>query len=141
MLDKVKREIKILRLFQHPNIIRLYDVIENTKKISLVMEYLPGGELYNLIERRGKLSEDEARSYFQQIICGIEYCHRHRVTHRDIKPENLLIDADKNIKIADFGLSNLMDDGKFLSTSCGSPNYAAPELISSTPYSGPEIDI
>lgn len=64
MLDKVKREIKILRLFQHPNIIRLYDVIENTKKISLVMEYLPGGELYNLIERRGKLSEDEARSYF-----------------------------------------------------------------------------
>jgi 5'-AMP-activated protein kinase catalytic alpha subunit len=102
---------------------------------------VPRGDLYNLIERKGRLTEDEARHFFQQILAGVEYCHNHRVTHRDIKPENLLLDEDLNIKIGDFGLSNLMRDGDYFKTSCGSPNYAAPEVISNSPYSGPEVDV
>lgn len=87
------------------------------------------------------MSEDEARRFFQQIICAIEYCHRHKIVHRDLKPENLLLDEYLNVKIGDFGLSNIMTDGDFLKTSCGSPNYAAPEVISGKLYAGPEIDI
>jgi carbon catabolite-derepressing protein kinase len=79
--------------------------------------------------------------FFQQIICAVEYCHRHKIVHRDLKPENLLIDSEKNVKIADFGLSNIMTDGNFLKTSCGSPNYAAPEVISGKLYAGPEVDV
>ena len=81
-----------------------------------------------------KLSEDKARRFFQQIMSGVEYCHRHNVVHRDLKPENLLLDQNLNVKIADFGLSNMMTDGEFLRTSCGSPNYAAPEVISGKLY-------
>ena len=77
---------------------------------------------------KGRLHEDEARHFFQQIVSGVEYCHRNMVVHRDLKPENLLLDAKMNVKIADFGLSNIMRDGHFLKTSCGSPNYAAPEV-------------
>ena len=88
-----------------------------------------------------QLSEDEARRFFQQIICGVEYCHSKGVAHRDLKPENLLLDDHYNVKIADFGLSNMMEDGRFLRTSCGSPNYAAPEVISGTLYAGPEVDV
>jgi 5'-AMP-activated protein kinase catalytic alpha subunit len=86
------------------------------------------GELFDYIVEKGRLMEDEARLFFQQIISGVEYCHRNMVVHRDLKPENLLLDANKSIKIADFGLSNIMRDGHFLKTSCGSPNYAAPEV-------------
>lgn len=86
------------------------------------------GELFDHIVEKGRLVEDEARHFFQQIISGVEYCHRNMVVHRDLKPENLLLDAKMNIKIADFGLSNVMRDGHFLKTSCGSPNYAAPEV-------------
>jgi 5'-AMP-activated protein kinase catalytic alpha subunit len=86
------------------------------------------GELFDYIVEKGRLHEDEARHFFQQIISGVEYCHRNMVVHRDLKPENLLLDSKMNIKIADFGLSNVMRDGHFLKTSCGSPNYAAPEV-------------
>ena len=86
------------------------------------------GELFDYIVEKGRLVEDEARQFFQQIISGVEYCHRNMVVHRDLKPENLLLDAKMNVKIADFGLSNVMRDGHFLKTSCGSPNYAAPEV-------------
>ena len=91
--------------------------------------------------RKGRLGENEARHFFQQIVSGVEYCHRNMVVHRDLKPENLLLDAKSNVKIADFGLSNVMRDGHFLKTSCGSPNYAAPEVISGKLYSGPEVDV
>ena len=87
------------------------------------------------------MSEDEARSLFQQLISGLDYAHRHKVTHRDLKPENLLFDADLNLKIADFGLCNLIRDGQNLKTSCGSPNYAAPEVIATSYYDGREADI
>mmetsp|Transcript_25822 Transcript_25822/g.25366 ORF Transcript_25822/g.25366 Transcript_25822/m.25366 type:complete len:106 (-) Transcript_25822:136-453(-) len=105
------------------------------------MEYVPGGDLYSLIERNGRLSENEARVYFQQIVSAISYCHDHKVAHRDIKPENILLDEESSLKIGDFGLSNFMQDGIFLKTSCGSPNYAAPEVISGSNYCGPEADV
>ncbi|THU63136.1 hypothetical protein C4D60_Mb01t12540 [Musa balbisiana] len=138
MEEKVRREIKILRLFMHPHIIRLYEVIETQSDIYVVMEYVKSGELFDYIVEKGRLQEDEARRFFQQIISGVEYCHRNMVVHRDLKPENVLLDSKWNVKIADFGLSNVMRDGHFLKTSCGSPNYAAPEVISGKLYAGPE---
>lgn len=141
MAEKVKREINILKLCTHPHIIRLYEVIDTPTDIFVIMEYVPEGELFDYIVSRGRLPADEARQFFQQIVSGIEYCHHHRIVHRDLKPENLLLDADRNIKIADFGLSNVAHDGDFLRTSCGSPNYAAPEVISGNLYAGPEVDV
>ncbi|XP_024524195.1 SNF1-related protein kinase catalytic subunit alpha KIN10 [Selaginella moellendorffii] len=141
MEEKVRREIKILRLFMHPHIIRLYEVVETANDIFVVMEYVKSGELFDYIVEKGRLQEDEARRFFQQIISGVEYCHRNMVVHRDLKPENLLLDSRCNVKIADFGLSNIMRDGHFLKTSCGSPNYAAPEVISGKLYAGPEVDV
>lgn len=141
MEEKVRREIKICRLFVHPHIIRLYEVIETPADIYVVMEYVKSGELFDYIVEKGRLQEDEARKFFQQIISGVEYCHRNMVVHRDLKPENLLLDSKGNVKIADFGLSNVMRDGHFLKTSCGSPNYAAPEVVSGKLYAGPEIDV
>jgi 5'-AMP-activated protein kinase catalytic alpha subunit len=141
MEPKVSRETRILRSFDHPHIIRLYEVIDTPTDIFVVMEYVSGGELFDYIVSRGRLTEDEARRIFQQILSGIEYCHYHGVVHRDLKPENLLLDQDHNIKIADFGLSNLIRDGEFLHTSCGSPNYASPEVICGSMYAGPEVDV
>lgn len=116
-------------------------MFETPNDIVLVMEYVPGGELYNLIERQGRMPEPEARKFFQEILSAVHYCHLHKVVHRDIKPENILLDEDTNIKISDFGLSSMLRDGEFLKTACGSPNYAAPELISGSAYCGPEVDI
>ncbi|KAG5438258.1 hypothetical protein PCANB_003109 [Pneumocystis canis] len=140
MSSRVDREISYLKLLRHPHIIKLYEVIATPTDIIMVIEYA-GGELFDYIVSRGKMSEDEARRFFQQIIAAVEYCHRHKIVHRDLKPENLLLDDFFNVKIADFGLSNLMTDGNFLKTSCGSPNYAAPEVISGKLYAGPEVDV
>lgn len=106
----------------------------------MVLEYA-GGELFDYIVQHGRMEEDEARRFFQQMLCAVEYCHRHKIVHRDLKPENLLLDEKLNVKIADFGLSNIMTDGNFLKTSCGSPNYAAPEVIGGKLYAGPEVDV
>jgi 5'-AMP-activated protein kinase catalytic alpha subunit len=141
MEEKVQREINILHLCTHPHIIRLYEVIDTPTDIFLVNEYVSGGELFDFIVSKGRLSSDEARNFFHQIVSGVEYCHFQKIVHRDLKPENLLLDSNFNIKIADFGLSNLMRDGDFLRTSCGSPNYAAPEVISGHLYAGPEVDV
>merc|ERR1712004_113228 len=141
VVGKIRREIQNLKLFRHPHIIKLYQVISTPTDIFMVMEYVSGGELFDYIVKHGKLTEDKARRFFQQIMSGVEYCHRHNVVHRDLKPENLLLDQNLNVKIADFGLSNMMTDGEFLRTSCGSPNYAAPEVISGKLYAGPEVDI
>lgn len=106
----------------------------------MVLEYA-GGELFDYIVQNGRMKEAEAKRFFQQMICAVEYCHRHKIVHRDLKPENLLLDENLNVKIADFGLSNIMTDGNFLKTSCGSPNYAAPEVIGGKLYAGPEVDV
>ncbi|RXM98893.1 5'-AMP-activated protein kinase catalytic subunit alpha-2 [Acipenser ruthenus] len=118
-----------------------YQVISTPTDFFMVMEYVSGGELFDYICKHGRVEDTEARRLFQQIISAVDYCHRHMVVHRDLKPENVLLDANKNTKVADFGLSNMMSDGEFLRTSCGSPNYAAPEVISGRLYAGPEVDI
>lgn len=140
MQGRIEREISYLRLLRHPHIIKLYDVIKSKDEIIMVIEFA-GKELFDYIVQKGKMEENEGRRFFQQIISAVEYCHRHKIVHRDLKPENLLLDDQLNVKIADFGLSNFMSDGNFLKTSCGSPNYAAPEVISGKLYAGPEVDV
>lgn len=140
MAGRIEREIQYLQLLRHPHIIKLYTVITTPQEIIMVLEYA-GGELFDYIVQHGKMQEGKARKFFQQIVCAVEYCHRHKIVHRDLKPENLLLDEQLNVKIADFGLSNIMTDGNFLKTSCGSPNYAAPEVISGKLYAGPEVDV
>ncbi|KAB5572675.1 Pkinase-domain-containing protein [Coniochaeta sp. 2T2.1] len=140
MQGRVEREIEYLQLLRHPHIIKLYTVIKTPTEIIMVLEYA-GDELFDYIVTHGKMKENEARRFFQQMLCAVEYCHRHKIVHRDLKPENLLLDEHLNVKIADFGLSNIMTDGNFLKTSCGSPNYAAPEVIGGKLYAGPEVDV
>uniref|UniRef100_A0A7S1IWQ6 Protein kinase domain-containing protein n=1 Tax=Eutreptiella gymnastica TaxID=73025 RepID=A0A7S1IWQ6_9EUGL len=141
MDQKISREIKILKLLRHPHVIRLYEVVETDTDIILVMEYVKGGELFQYIINNWPLSHNVVRKFFQQLICAVEHIHYFRVVHRDLKPENVLVDQDGNVKLADFGLSNIMSDGDFLRTSCGSPNYAAPEVVAGRLYAGPEVDI
>lgn len=141
MGEKVGREIEILSSLQHPHIIRMYEVIEAETDIFVAMEYVPGGELFDYLVSHGRLEVSDARFVFQQIISGIEYIHAMDVVHRDLKPENILLDEHNRVRIADFGLSNNMLDGMFLRTSCGSPNYAAPEVISGQLYAGAEVDV
>jgi 5'-AMP-activated protein kinase catalytic alpha subunit len=138
---RVEREIKILKCLRHPNIIQLYSVIQTVSTIYLIMEYAPGGELFDYIVNKKKLSELEACKFYQQIISGIDYLHKLRIAHRDLKPENLLLDHKKDLKIVDFGLSNTYNKGEYLRTACGSPCYAAPETIANKPYSGVMVDI
>uniref|UniRef100_A0A0W0FVA4 non-specific serine/threonine protein kinase n=1 Tax=Moniliophthora roreri TaxID=221103 RepID=A0A0W0FVA4_MONRR len=137
---RVRREFEYMRALRHPHIIKLYEVIFTPTDIIFVLEYA-GGELFNYIVANGRMPEPRARRFFQQIISGIEYSHRLKIVHRDLKPENVLLDDDLNVKIADFGLSSEISDGDFLTTSCGSPNYAAPEVIRGGVYAGPEIDV
>lgn len=93
------------------------------------MEYVPGGELFDYLVKRGRLPESEALHYFQQIVHAVDYCHRFNICHRDLKPENLLLDKDKNIKVADFGMAAWQAGERMLETSCGSPHYASPEIV------------
>lgn len=131
MQKKVNREIWILQRLNHQHLVRVYEAVFDETQIHVVMEYVPGGEIFDLIVSKGKLSEAEARVFFQQFVSCVEYCHSRQISHRDLKPENILLDESKTqIKLADFGLSNRVKDGRLLTTTCGSPNYAAPELVS-----------
>ena len=141
MHEKLSREINILKVMAHPHVIRMYELIDSPTELFMIMEYVSGGELFDYIVHKVRLRESESRRLFQQIISGVEFCHSHMVCHRDLKPENLLLDKNLQIKIADFGLSNRMWDGEFLKTSCGSPNYASPEVVSGKFYAGPETDV
>lgn len=140
-VERVAREIYILKLIRHQNLIQLYDIIDMPKKIYLIMEYAPGGELFDYIVSSKKLKEKDACKFFQQIISGIEYLHRVNIVHRDLKPENLLLDHEKNIKFVDFGLSNIYKNTELLKTACGSPCYAAPEMIAGKRYVPIGVDI
>ena len=137
----VKREITILKKLHHPNIIRLYEVIETEKFLFIITDYASGGEVLDYIVMHNKLSEDRARIFFRQILCALWHCHKLGIVHRDLKAENILLDENLNIKIIDFGFSNLYSPNHLLKTPCGSPNYAAPELIQQKQYIGPEVDI
>ena len=138
---RIETEIKILKSLHHKNIIQLYSIIQTQKKIFLIMEYASGKELFDYIIKEKKLKEEEACKFYQQIISGIEYLHKLKIVHRDLKPENLLLDSKKNIKIVDFGLSNLYPKNELLNTACGSPYYAAPEMIRGEKYNGLLVDI
>jgi 5'-AMP-activated protein kinase catalytic alpha subunit len=134
-VQRVTREIQILKIVRHPNVIQLYEIIETNRQLFLIMEYANGGELFDHIVKRKRLEEKEACRYFQQILSGIEYLHKNKVCHRDLKPENLLLDERQNLKIVDFGLSNIYKmAGDSLKTACGSPCYAAPEMIAGKRY-------
>ncbi|KAJ3122404.1 MAP/microtubule affinity-regulating kinase 3 [Nowakowskiella sp. JEL0407] len=140
-LSKLYREVRIMKMLHHPNIVKLYEVIETKHTMFLIMEYASGGELYDYLVVHGKMKEKEARAKFRQILSAVSYCHKKRVIHRDLKAENLLLDVNLDIKIADFGFSNMFDPDSKLDTFCGSPPYAAPELFQGRRYTGPEVDI
>uniref|UniRef100_A0A672KTE2 non-specific serine/threonine protein kinase n=1 Tax=Sinocyclocheilus grahami TaxID=75366 RepID=A0A672KTE2_SINGR len=135
------REVRIMKVLNHPNIVKLFEVIETEKTLYLIMEYASGGEVFDYLVAHGRMKEKEARAKFRQIVSAVQYCHQKRIVHRDLKAENLLLDADMNIKIADFGFSNEFTIGSKLDTFCGSPPYAAPELFQGKKYDGPEVDV
>ena len=139
--ERVAREIHILKIVHHPHVVQLYEIIETPKKLYLIMEYASGGELFDYIVKHQRIHEPEACRFFQQLLSGVEYVSRLNIVHRDLKPENLLLDYDKGIKIVDFGLSNTYKNGELLKTACGSPCYAAPEMIAGKKYKGVNVDI
>ncbi|XP_024019714.1 CBL-interacting serine/threonine-protein kinase 3 isoform X2 [Morus notabilis] len=144
MAEQIKREVATMKLIKHPNVVRLYEVMGSKTKIFIVLEFVTGGELFDKIVNHGRMREDEARRYFQQLINAVDYCHSRGVYHRDLKPENLLLDACGNLKVSDFGLSALSqqvrDDG-LLHTTCGTPNYVAPEVLNDKGYDGATADL
>ncbi|KAJ3336446.1 MAP/microtubule affinity-regulating kinase 3 [Gonapodya sp. JEL0774] len=158
---KLFREVRIMKMLNHPHIVKLYEVIDTPKELYLVMEYAPGGEIFDYLVAHGRMKEKDARRTFRQIVSAVSYCHHLHVVHRDLKAENLLLDGSMNVKIADFGFSNQFNPGQKLNTCeklllfwvtllrvivfdvarCGSPPYAAPELFQGTAYAGPEVDV
>jgi len=141
--ESIEREIRIMKLLDHPNIVKLYDIISHKDdgKTYLVLEYVARGELFDYIVANGRIKESESRRFFRQLVSAVEYCHAFLVVHRDLKPSNLLLADDGSIKITDFGLSNTMTPGKLFTTWCGSLYYSAPEIIEEKRYVGPAVDI
>ncbi|KAJ9666684.1 serine/threonine-protein kinase gin4 [Coniosporium apollinis] len=138
----LEREIVIMKLLEHKNIVRLYDVWENRNELYLIMEYVEGGELFGYIAENGSLNEMEVVYLFRQIIAALLYCHRIHIHHRDLKPENILLDRrTMEIKLVDFGMAALQPEGRYLSTPCGSPHYAAPEVLRAGAYDGGQADV
>ncbi|EYU21971.1 hypothetical protein ABFS82_01G032500 [Erythranthe guttata] len=152
MMEQIIREISVMRLVRHPNIVGLKEVMATKSKIFFVMEYVRGGELFAKVAQ-GRLKEDAARSYFQQLVSAVDFCHSRGVFHRDLKPENLLLDENGDLKISDFGLSALHEHSpnaashsgsagsKLLHTQCGTPAYIAPEILARKGYDGAKADI
>ncbi|WOL08122.1 CBL-interacting protein kinase 24 isoform X1 [Canna indica] len=142
MVHQIKREISIMKIVRHPNIVRLHEVLASTTKIYIILELVTGGELFDKIVHQRKLCENESRRYFQQLIDAVDYCHSKGVYHRDLKPENLLLDYQGNLKVSDFGLSALPQQGVgLLRTTCGTPNYVAPEVLGQQGYDGSASDV
>ncbi|GMJ11094.1 SNF1-RELATED PROTEIN KINASE 3.14, SOS3-interacting protein 3, CBL-INTERACTING PROTEIN KINASE 6 [Hibiscus trionum] len=143
MMEQIQREISVMKMVKHPNIVDLHEVMASKSKIYFAMELVRGGELFSKIAK-GRLKEEAARVYFQQLISAVDFCHSRGVYHRDLKPENLLLDEHGNLKVTDFGLSafaeHLKQDG-LLYTTCGTPAYVAPEVISKKGYDGSKADI
>eukprot|EP01132_Coremiostelium_polycephalum_P009627 gene9627-11798_t len=141
MRRKIEREIVLMKLIDHPNAMKMYEVYETSKYLFLILEYVEGGELFDYLVEKGGLESGEALYFFQQIIIGLEYCHSRNICHRDLKPENLLLSGDKRIKIADFGMGSIVKKDSLLHTSCGSPHYASPEVVSGIDYDGHKADV
>ncbi|KAI5434908.1 CBL-interacting serine/threonine-protein kinase 10 [Lathyrus oleraceus] len=141
--DCIKREISIMKLVKHPNIIQLFEVMATKSKIYFVLEYARGGELFKKVAK-GKLKEDTAHKYFKQLVSAVDFCHSRGVYHRDIKPENILLDENEDLKVSDFGLSAFAESKRqdgLLHTTCGTPAYVAPEVIKRKGYDGAKADI
>ncbi|KAL5006823.1 hypothetical protein ScPMuIL_015629 [Solemya velum] len=141
VLMKVEREIAIMKLIEHPHVLGLFDVYENKKYLYLILEHVSGGELFDYLVKKGRLTPKEARRFFRQIISALDFCHSHNICHRDLKPENLLLDDKNNLRVADFGMASLQVEGSMLETSCGSPHYACPEVIRGEKYDGRRADV
>lgn len=141
MEDQLKREISVMKLLNHPHIVKLYDVLQTSNHIYLVLELVTGGELFDRLLQAKFFNEDTARRFFQQLVVALHFCHRHGVAHRDLKPENLLVDDRDNIKITDFGLANIQRPGALMQTVCGTPNYVAPEVLKEQGYNGLAADV
>ncbi|KAL7030568.1 hypothetical protein ACKWTF_006709 [Chironomus riparius] len=140
-LEKLFREVSIMKILQHPNIVKLYEVIETDKTLYLVMEYVNNGEVFEYLVKNGRMKENIARQKFRQIVSAVQYLHSKKIIHRDLKAENLLLDQNLDVKIVDFGFSNMFVEGNKMDTYCGSPPYAAPELFQGKKYDGPEVDV
>ncbi|KAE9584190.1 putative protein kinase CAMK-CAMKL-CHK1 family [Lupinus albus] len=143
LVKQIKREVSVMHLVRHPNIVQLKEVMATKAKIFMVVEYVKGGELFAKVTK-GKMDEDEARKYFQQLISAVDFCHSRGVTHRDLKPENLLLDENQDLKVSDFGLSALPEQRRsdgMLVTPCGTPAYVAPEVLKKKGYDGSKADI
>ncbi|KAJ4786913.1 CBL-interacting serine/threonine-protein kinase 15 [Rhynchospora pubera] len=144
LTEQIKREISVMKMVNHPNIIKLYEVMATKKKIYFAMEYAKGGELFQKIAKGGRVKEEIAHRYFRQLIDAVDFCHSRGIYHRDLKLENLLLDEEDNLKVTDFGLSALIrleQQGGLLHTTCGTPAYVAPEVLSKKGYDGAKTDI
>ncbi|KAJ6235187.1 protein kinase [Anaeramoeba flamelloides] len=139
--EQLVREMKILRLMNHSNVIRLFDVFTNETHFFIVMEFVNGGELVDYLTSKQKIKAKAIKKIFVQILSGVDYCHQLQIVHRDLKLENVLIDQEMNIKIIDFGLSNFVEKGQLLKTYCGSPSYSCPEILSRRKYDGFKADV
>lgn len=144
MEEQLRREIAVMKNLKHEHVVNLKEVMVSSNRIYLVMELIEGGELVAKLKAEKQFDEDVARRYFQQLVFGLDYCHRQGIAHRDLKPQNLLLDKNDNIKIADFGLANMQDanaNTASLMTACGSPQYVAPEVLSESGYNGHLADV
>lgn len=140
---RVRREINLLTLTHHPHIIKVHEWLEASEDVMIVMDYVPGKDLFDRINEKAekRYGEEEARSIFRQMVSALDYCHQNRIVHRDLKPENVMIDGNGQVRLIDFGFANLFHPRDHLTTNCGSPLYAAPEIVQAKPYVGPEVDI
>ena len=141
IFDRFEREARIMQSMKHPSVVRLYEILYDAEVIYLVMEYCANGELFTMLADNGRLDEPTARRMFSQIVDGLKYIHSRNVAHRDVKPENILLDEDLNVKITDFGLCQQVGPNALLSTPCGSPCYAPPEVLSEKRYDGKKADV
>eukprot|EP01062_Namystynia_karyoxenos_P007009 TRINITY_DN1245_c0_g2_i1.p1 TRINITY_DN1245_c0_g2~~TRINITY_DN1245_c0_g2_i1.p1 ORF type:complete len:334 (+),score=131.08 TRINITY_DN1245_c0_g2_i1:100-1002(+) len=139
--QQLKREIAIMKLLDHPHVLSMVDVLQTGSNIYLVLELLTGGDLFDKLDQAKRFEEPQARTYFQQLIYGLQYLHANDIAHRDLKPENLLLDAEGHLKIADFGFSRLLNNQQLLQTVCGTPNYMAPEVLKEQGYDGKKADL
>jgi serine/threonine protein kinase len=143
-MNDIKREIEIMQMVSHPNIIQLYELFREDKKVSLVMELVTGGELFDRIVEKSTYTEKEAASTLYVLCDALDHLHKRKIVHRDLKPENLLYSAPGDegvLKVADFGLARLAKEGDVMKTACGTPGYVAPEILMNKGYDSPAVDM